>query len=449
MSKTVLFSPLGGTDPISEYNCHDGALIHIARYYHPEKIYLYMSKEIMDNHAKDNRYLYCLDRLYERMGREYEYTILERPDLVEVHEFNFFYFEFQEILASIRDEIGEEGVLLLNISSGTPAMKSALMVLATLGRLACKTIQVATPSKGMNQHQHGKEDFRDLWEIDPDNEPDAVNRCEEVACPALDIIQQENHIKKMLRKYDYSAALEIAEELPSRYTDTYIDLLKMADRRVLLDFREVDKLLSKDNVYEIAVKDGNQKRIFEYALMLDIKLKRHEYADFIRAISPIITDLFIRIVKRQCNIDIEKYCDKGRWDKAKLQSNAWDVYEILDDAFAGQGGFKAGPVYALHLLKIAEAKQIGTEIISLMQFLRVVEEKLRNEAAHTMISVTEKTVLETAGCSSEQIMKKLKEGFRYAGINIKKDQWNDYDRMNDVIIGKIDGTGLSLKSKPL
>ena len=42
--KTVLFSPVGGTDPIS--NQRDGALLHICRHYHPECVMLYLSKEM-------------------------------------------------------------------------------------------------------------------------------------------------------------------------------------------------------------------------------------------------------------------------------------------------------------------------------------------------------------------------------------------------------------------
>ena len=312
MSKTVLFSPIGGTDPMSEKNCYDGAMLHISRHYKPDKIYMYMSKEILEKHYSDNRYVYCLDRLYEKIGGVYEYEIIEREELVEVQKFNYFYFEFKDILENIRDEIGEDGTLLLNISSGTPAMKSALTVLTTLGQLNCKTIQVSTPEKRMNEHTHDKEDFHILWELNPDNEPDAVNRCQETECPALDIIQQENHIKKLMKNYDYSAALEIARGLPVKYTDGYIDLLQMAERRVLLDFSQVDKVLAKNKVYELPIKSSDYRRLFEYALMLEIKLKKHEYADFIRAISPLITDLFRKILKAQLNIDIDRYVDRKK-----------------------------------------------------------------------------------------------------------------------------------------
>ena len=76
MSSRILFSPVGGTDPMSLYNCRDGSLLHICRVYRPAKVYLYMSKEILDNQEKDNRYLYCLERLAELQGRECEYIII-------------------------------------------------------------------------------------------------------------------------------------------------------------------------------------------------------------------------------------------------------------------------------------------------------------------------------------------------------------------------------------
>ena len=33
MNRTILFSPVGGTDPIHNKNCRDGSMLHIARVY--------------------------------------------------------------------------------------------------------------------------------------------------------------------------------------------------------------------------------------------------------------------------------------------------------------------------------------------------------------------------------------------------------------------------------
>jgi hypothetical protein len=53
--------------------------------------------------------------------------------------------------------------LLLNISSGTPAMKSGLLVRQTLGEFDYKLIQAATPQRGMNEHVHTGYDVAMLW----------------------------------------------------------------------------------------------------------------------------------------------------------------------------------------------------------------------------------------------------------------------------------------------
>ena len=45
MEKKILFSPVGNTDPIKYFS--DGSMIHIARVYQPDVIYLYLSKEIL------------------------------------------------------------------------------------------------------------------------------------------------------------------------------------------------------------------------------------------------------------------------------------------------------------------------------------------------------------------------------------------------------------------
>ena len=44
--KKILFSPIGGTDPIA--NERDGSLLHMCRIYRPDKVFLFLSKEITD-----------------------------------------------------------------------------------------------------------------------------------------------------------------------------------------------------------------------------------------------------------------------------------------------------------------------------------------------------------------------------------------------------------------
>ena len=73
-----MFSPVGGTDPMSESNYHDGALLHIARHYLPDVIYLYMSKEILEKQDQDDRYRYCIRKLGEKLNHSFEIREIER-----------------------------------------------------------------------------------------------------------------------------------------------------------------------------------------------------------------------------------------------------------------------------------------------------------------------------------------------------------------------------------
>ncbi len=439
MNKTILFSPVGGTDPISSGNLRDGSMLHICRCYKPDMVYLYMSGEILQFQQLDSRYTYCLDKLGEKLGCSIGYKIIPRPDMKNVQEFDPFYSEFRKIILDIRKDMDDSDTLLLNISSGTPAMKSALLVLKTLGEFACKAVQVSTPDAAMNAHEghaaHKKYEVEDMWELDEDNADDFANRCSEVKCPTLTQIQQESYIRKLLDEYDYAAAYEIAKMLPEDVTANYIDLLQMASRRVLFDFTGVSKVLQKDKRYELPVKNAAEMKLFEYALSLELRLRRCEYADFIRGITPLLFDLYERILAKHANINLDAYCtsgDKKRWSEAKLQGT--EVLTALEGEF---GFFRYGDVSSSHLNTLVQASAAPADVKQLVRDLRSVESNLRNMAAHQIISVTEDTIKKSTGFTGAQIMSRIQKAFGFAGYSIKKEYWNSYDDMNDVILAEM------------
>ena len=440
MNKTILFSPVGGTDPISNYNCKDGSLLHICRVYKPDKVYLYMSKEILDIHNKDDRYLYCLNKLSEWQDWQFEYEIIARPELIDVQEFDPFYRDFKLLIEDILRTCDESDTLILNVSSGTPAMKSALLIIMTLGELPCKAIQVATPEKGMNEHRHKDYDVKTLWDVyKEESAENFASRCKEVICPSLSMIKQEEIVKKLVNEYSYQAALEVAETLPTDITENYIELIKMAAARVLLNMSATDKILLNCNAYNLPVRDSNLRKYFEYALALDIKIRKHEYADFIRAISPLLTDLFERILEKQTDIKLDNYCyiDKKnvrKWDFAKLSGTK--VYDALTE---DGRDFNKKDIYSSQLTILITKFANTPDVVELVGKLRLVEAELRNIAAHQIVSVTEETVKSKFGFSANHIMEMIKMAFTYAGFNIKKEYWNSYDDMNKVIIKAISG----------
>ena len=440
MSKTILFSPVGGTDPISLANCRDGSLLHICRVYKPEQVILYMSYEVLENQKKDNRYLYCLDQLSKLQNRKMNYRLIKRPELKEVQEFDFFYHEFRGIIAEIFREMDKSDTLLLNVSSGTPAMKSALLVLRTLGEFTCKLIQVSTPERKMNENIHQGYDVATLWELNEDNQDNFENRCREVWCPTLSALKNEEIIKKHIMVYDYSAAITVAKTMPLEYTERYLDLLFLAHDRQILDLKNVDQIRRKLNYDPLPIHEGNGMKCFEYALIVDLKLRRGEYADFMRAITPLLVDLLDLVLKKQCKISIKDHCRKNpkkgnalEWDKKKLADTK--IVEALYERYGMD--FKYGSVKSEDLVTLIKKFSADMRLIQLAENIRSIEVSVRNLAAHQIISITDVMIKALTGFTGIQIMNQIKELFSYTGIKIGPDDWNSYDKMNQQIIDAI------------
>lgn len=448
MNQVILFSPIGGTDPISGVNYRDGSMLHICRVYKPLKVILYMSAEVIDYHKKDNRYLYCLNKLEELQERTMEYEIITRPELKNVQEFDYFYQDFRKIIEKIFKESDASDTIIVNVSSGTPAMKSGLLVLQTLGEFPCKMIQVVTPEKKMNEHSHKGFDVAVAWDLNEDNEEGFENRCKEVQCPTLSAIKKEEIIKKHLSVYDYRAAVSVARTMPDLYTENYFDYLRLAESRLLLDFSTVDKILQERHYQCLPIRESGKRKCFEYALSLQVKLWREEYADFIRGITPLIVDLLEMALKYQCKIDIDRYCRmktkrielKNKsievrtrvWDMKKLQ--ATPLLDALNKEF---GYFRGENIYSIHLQGLIKSFSTNSKMIELTKDLTNVEGRIRNMAAHEIVSITEDTIVERTELTGKQIMDKIKEMFSYTGIKIKSNDWNSYNAMNDQIICRL------------
>ncbi len=438
MGKTILFSPVGGTDPISMNNYRDGSLLHISRVYKPDEVYLYMSNEILKNHEEDNRYIYCLEKLAEMQERKMAYHIIEREELKNVQEFDFFYRDFKEIIGSIRNEISADDCLLINVSSGTPAMKSGLLVLATLGEYPLQMVQVITPMKKMNEHNHNGYDVELLWELNDDNTEKFENRCVEVTCPSLSVIKQEEVIKKLITEYDYNAAITATKNLPLSTTENYLEVLEAAYSRMQLNFSKMNPLVKKYDIKGFPVKSTDTQKYFEYILSLEIKRRRGEYGDFIRAISPIILDLFVFILQHECNVNLEdltySFVDKGmKWDETKLRGT--EVKRILD---ARKKDYIGKPVYSSQLIDvIRELANTNIDLVNTVSALRDIEANVRNIAAHQIVSITEDKVKKLTGYATADVVKLLHKACIYAGFKIKEEYWNAYDEMNLDILSRM------------
>ena len=383
--KTVLFSPVGGTDPIS--NCRDGSILHICRNYRPDCVMLYLSREMLGYQAKDDRYRRSLRLLAEELGFEMEILEEERPELDNPHLFDLFYSDFESCIHKLHN-LYPEHQLLVNMSSGTPAMKSALAVLTQLISLPVQGIQVSTPRHGHNGEREKLEDFDTelFWECNEDRIPEKYyNRC--VAS------QQENLRAKLMRKtliehikaYDYPAAVRVGKEMGALLPEEASELLNAALLRSQGEWRKIpqpnlSRLIERGNVKE--------QDIFEFMLLLQLRQKRGELSDFLRALTPALFSLSVYALVKATGVNLEAACnDQNELVRDRIPP---EVLERLDRLYRGR--FESKYISSDICIKLLEDMKPDHPYVQPLNLLRRIEYYIRNIAAHTIQPITEQLI---------------------------------------------------------
>lgn len=250
----VLFSPVGSRDPYDD-DGEDGALIHIARHYRPGVVVLYLSEEMADKEATDGRY----SRALKALDAAIEVRLI-RCTVTDVHRYDEFIPEFRRLLLGLAGEF-PRAELLLNTTSGTPAMQAGLVALNAFGIPPTQAVQVAH------------------WLYAGDG-----NRCLPVTSAALGVLLQRQNLKQLVHAYDYPAALALSSQasIPAEATR----LIEGAAARLYGDHDKGVKCFGGTEFrYDPA------KRLPEAVSCLPVYIARGQWSDFIRATTPIVEEL--------------------------------------------------------------------------------------------------------------------------------------------------------------
>jgi len=448
MKQYILFTPLGMTDPIRGFR--DGAMLHICRVYQPKKVYLYMSQEICNYDALDNRYETTLQKLAQSLGTTTETYKIKREGINNPHSFDAFFEEFNSNIHSIVGQ-NPDFSLIINLSSGTPQMKSALQILCALSDRPYLPLQVTSPEGKSNVEAtvSAEYDIETEWELNLDNSLDTfINRCIVVTQKNYLAILQMETIKKHVFSYNYSAAMVAATQIKGFINPPIYKLLQAANLRQSLNLKKLDALSLED--YELyPVQSSDLKYIFEYILILQLKLKKGELGDFIRGLTPAITDLFEICLAKVCRINIRQRCEKrGRGGTARIlhlvrEKLKPEEVSALDEAFPG--GYKTGPISSsnmrpliVHYCQKGQAAD-SAKIINLTNKIRDFEEQIRNIVAHEIVEINDDWIHARTGFTAKQLFEMLKQYFGLVcGQNIPVNIWDSYDVLNKAIAKELE-----------
>lgn len=381
-----------------------------------------------------------MELLSQALGTQFDVQAIERPELTEVHLFDGFLQDFRDILTKIRDE-NPDAEILVNVSSGTPAMKSTLQILASASELNLKPLQVETWSYRPN---HPREcNITQEWKINADLSPTAPKRVKESANTNLLYEFNRRILMKLIDTYDYHAAKTVALQLRGLIPPKFMELLDAAIFRSdakFMDAQQKFRACGNENLMPSAVQTA------EYFLLLDIYVKKEKYTDFLRALTPFIIEIFDGALYQMFGIDLQSLTrkkDSLMWDDYALKnSNLYGKFDQLpiyhqNDRKKHRPAppFPSGYVLSWHLTNLIENladsnkdRQFVTQTIE----LRNIEEAIRNLAAHTMQGFTVSDFRKEVRRSPQELILLLKKYVRnYTDIPLTDEFLQSYQVMND------------------
>lgn len=261
----VLISAVGDTDPIR--NFHDGALVHIARKYRPEKIIIVFSERTIGKKENIEKVLHAIDPEYVPE------IVIHKPIILnaDIYVFDTMYDQFESI---IQQYYTKDDELLLNLSSATPQVKAALFIINRLSEINVKAIQVPTPVNDSNENvpHDNVEDIDILIDTNEDNVEDFVDRTLEDESEKFLHALMKKTIRDFIKKYDYKASLELANQLPD-FPGLKDCRKKLQDIVDSLDRQDIPQLLQKKKWSE------EQKKVLNAYLTIDLQKERGNFSE--------------------------------------------------------------------------------------------------------------------------------------------------------------------------
>lgn len=453
MSK-ILFTCVGSTDPIR--NNYDGAMLHIIRHFMPEAVYIFFTKEMGDREKNDNRYTKAIKMLADKLGKDIR-IITEYSDIEEAHDFDVFMKPFQDSIEKISNEFTDYEILL-NLSSGTPQMKSLISIVGILSGKAVRFIQVSSPNNAANKDKPTGDDYDVEYEFknNLDNEGETENRCKEIQVRSFRKAFAKAQIISLINDYNYRGALTLVKKVFIDFDEDIVKLLEHANYRVNLKDKEAVRLSEElKKKYEMLilypVADSKCKELCEYLNVLRRYYKINDITGFILRLNPFIVRIQGEFIfnKYKLNI-IDKLCiikQNGEpvLKKEKLASVNASLLEYLEIEFTQKGGLRDESPLNIVLLNciiryfVQQSNSINIESerqwLCFFDKMEIINQKYRNSTAHDLVSVTQEDIKNISAMKCDEIIDKLQKIIvELFGNKIKKQVFQIYEYINQILI---------------
>lgn len=398
--KYILFSPVGTTDPISivpDENggapIYDGSCLHIVRYYHPVKVYIYYTEEMEE---RENKY-HVFSKAIRHVSPACEIEPIPSK-IVEAHLYDEYLKHLPNCLLKIHDE-NPDSTILLNLSSGTTALKGIMAILATEYPW-CKGIQVSTPARKSNNRGikfSDEEKISRLAESEDEKPGNAPNRCTEPALKIIHFYQLRHQLTSLIEHYDYYGASYVADSNRDLLDSEAVDLIKCCKLRVQLNIESAKRVLPAEQRDKVFPLPEEQEKLVEHLLAMDIDVRQGNFSSFVLKITPFLSEFLYRYILHNIDLPLEKsraiFEEKGirKICNKIIEKKMPDLYNYLEDQVENfYKGKKANPIYPIFMWHILNYAMEKNKAKNMEMHKRLMHKRLMRRAVNKDKSIMEK-----------------------------------------------------------
>ena len=411
----ILISAVGDTDPIR--NFHDGPLLHIVRVYRPEKIVLVHSERSLTKHDKLVKALKSI--------KDYSPEIIQDGGVLPDAQVAIFD-EMYDTVSSIVKKYISDDEIILNISSATPQIISAMFAVNRISDFNVTAVQVMTPQHKSNEglRHDNQEDIDTLIETNLDNQSDYENRTLEDTGSKFSQDLTKRNLKALIDNYDYQGALELlrALKLPKKQ-ESFSNIKEL--RKKLTEISDTIKIQGMpDKIVKAKLLSNQAKSALNSYLNIDRNHKQGNIAEVLIRVKSLVEFILENYLNNHF-LDVITYKEDG-----KPFLNASKYPEILekfqeDAKKRGQeyhSGYLSLPAY-IGILKFFEPNH------DLLKHIYKIQEinQVRNQVAHSLQAFDRKNLkkVSSAVFASKQIL--------LASFDIDNHWFSFYEDLNQEI----------------
>ena len=410
----ILISAVGDTDPIR--NFHDGPLLHIVRVYRPEKIVLVHSERSLTKHDKLVKALKSI--------KDYSPEIIQDGGVLPDAQVAIFDKMYDTVSSIVKKYISDDEIIL-NISSATPQIISAMFAVNRISDFNVTAVQVLTPQHKSNEglRHDNQEDIDTLIETNLDNQSDYENRTLEDTGSKFSQDLTKRNLKALIDNYDYQGALELlrALKLPKKQ-ESFSNIKEL--RKKLTEISDTIKIQGMpDKIVKAKLSTKAQSALNSY-LNIDRNHKQGNIAEVLIRVKSLVEFILENYLNNHF-LDVITYKEDG-----KPFLNASKYPEILkkfqeDAKMRGQeyhSGYLSLPAY-IGILKFFEPNH------DLLKHIYKIQEinQVRNQVAHSLQAFDRKNLkkVSSAVFASKQIL--------LASFDIDNHWFSFYEDLNQEI----------------